>query len=88
MYPCGLLGCLLTNGLDVKLWELVALLLPFCGVKLAADNIVELHKFYFLKLSLRLEVIEPMALGSYRPSALEVKRTIVLQAEYCPFYSL
>ena len=47
VYPCRFLGSLLANGLDVKLWEFIAFLLPFCGIVLAAENIVEFHFYSF-----------------------------------------
>ena len=45
VYPCGFFGRLLTHGLDVKLWELVALGLPLCGVELSAQYICQFHNY-------------------------------------------
>ena len=47
VYPCWLLGSLLTQGLNVELWELVAFSFPLGGVELTANNIIQFH-FYFL----------------------------------------
>ena len=43
VYPCGLLGGLLAQGLDVELGELIAFLLPLCGVVITAKYVVQFH---------------------------------------------
>ena len=40
VYPRGLLGGLLTNGLDVELRKLIAFGFPLCGVEIAGNNII------------------------------------------------
>ena len=56
--PCWLLGGLLTNGLYIKLWKLVAFGFPFCGIILSANNIIEFHLllFYFFTFNHRIRV--------------------------------
>ena len=48
VYPCGFLGGLLADGLDVELRKLIAFGFPFCGVEIAAKNIIQFHRLNFL----------------------------------------
>lgn len=45
VYPCGLLGCFLTKGFNIKLRELVAFGFPLRGIIMTAKNIIQFHIF-------------------------------------------